>query len=357
MSMRFKVRAWLLSAGAVGCLASPSYGIGVARGSAALAAAHTRSYLVQADSASAAAAAVVKSGGKVTRDLSIVRAVAARLSDTQLAALRRSRAPRVRVFVDGTVTATSAGSLPETYYPSEIGAQPLQAGGITGAGVTVAVVDSGIWSQLGPDQSAPGHTASRVIAQYDEYAANQSGPVASSISATMSLLGSNTSDINDLFGHGTHVSSIIASSGVATTGNFQGVAPGVNLVSVRVLGPNGQGTYSDVIGGIQWVINQRLRYNIRVMNLSLSAPARSPYYADPLNQAVMSAWNAGIVVVVAAGNFGPDPMTIGVPGNNPYAITVGAVTDGYHPLQPAYYRLGSFSSAGPTADGFVKPDV
>jgi serine protease AprX len=76
-----------------------------------------------------------------------------------------------------------------------------------------------------------------------------------------------------------------------------------------------------------------------------------------LDQAVTAAWNAGIVVVAAAGNFGPGPMTIGVPGNNPYAITVGAVTDNYHPLQPSYYRLGSFSSAGPTSDGFVKPDV
>src|SRR6202008_4147960 len=73
--------------------------------------------------------------------------------------------------------------------------------------------------------------------------------------------------------------------------------------------------------------------------------------------AVMAAWNAGIVVVVAAGNRGPSPMTIGVPGNVPYVITVGAVTDNYHPLQPSQYRLASFSSVGPTYEGFVKPEV
>ena len=70
------------------------------------------------------------------------------------------------------------------------------------------------------------------------------------------------------------------------------------------------------------------------MNLSLSAPARSHYWDDPLNQAVMAAWASGIVVVASAGNRGPAPMTIGVPGNVPYVITVGAVTDNYQPFEP-----------------------
>ena len=83
----------------------------------------------------------------------------------------------------------------------------------------------------------------------------------------------------------------------------------------------------------------------------------SHYWDDPLNQAVMAAWTSGIVVVVSAGNEGPSPMTIGVPGNNPYVITVGAVTDSYQPMEPNQYRLASFSSAGPTYEGFVKPEV
>lgn len=316
------------------------------------------SYIVQAASTGEAASAVARVGGKVTSDLSVIRAVAAALDDVQLAALRSAHVRRLRIYADALVTASSAsGVLPETYYPSEVAAQPLQLGGITGSGVTVAVVDSGLWSQHGPDQSAPGQTASRVLAQYDVIAASRQGALAATLGGVVSAVAANTTNINDLYGHGTHVSSIIASSGVATTGNFQGVAPGVNLVSVRVLDANGQGTYANVISGIQWVILQQLRYNIRVMNLSLSAPPTSPYWEDPLNQAVMAAWNAGIVVVAAAGNRGPSPMTIGVPGNVPYVITVGAVTDNYYPLQPSQYRLASFSSVGPTYEGFVKPEV
>jgi len=141
--------------------------------------------------------------------------------------------------------------------------------------------------------------------------------------------------INDPYGHGTHVSSIIASSGVATTGKYQGVAPGVNLVSVRALDSNGRGLYSDVISGVQWVINQRKRYAIRVLNLSLGAPPSGPYWQDPLNQAVMAAWASGIVVVTAAGNRGPDALSINAPGNVPYVITVGAVTDNYFRCRPS----------------------
>ena len=73
-------------------------------------------------------------------------------------------------------------------------------------------------------------------------------------------------------------------------------------------------------------VTNRSRYDIRVVNLSFSAPPQSHYWDDPLNQAVMAAWQAGIVVVASAGNRGPDPLTIGVPGNVPYIITVGAMS-------------------------------
>ena len=191
-----------------------------------------------------------------------------------------------------------------------------------------------------------------MIAQYDVILARENPSAYPLLS-----LNKYSRDIDDRNGHGTHVSSIIASSAIASTGRYQGVAPGVNLVSVRVLNSEGAGRYFDVIRGIQWVVNQRRIYGIRVLNLSLSAPVQSHYWDDPLNQAVMAAWGSGIVVVVAAGNAGPAPMTIGVPGNDPYVITVGAVTDSYHPFEPSEYRLASFSSAGPTYEGFVKPEV
>jgi len=132
-------------------------------------------------------------------------------------------------------------------------------------------------------------------------------------------------------GHGTHIAGIIANSQPGADGEWNGIAPGVRLVGARVLNDEGFGTYEQVIQGIQWVLAEKENLDIEVLNLSLVATARSPYWADPLNQAVMRAWAEGITVVVAAGNRGPDAMTIGVPGNNPYVITVGAFTDNYTP--------------------------
>src|ERR1700722_15044884 len=309
-------------------------------------------YIVQSLSADAARAAVLRAGGVVTGDLSVIRAVAASLDEHEIAALRAEQVAQLHIYNDTAVVASSLGALPETYYPSEVDAANLHVGGMTGRGVTVAVLDSGLWNQEGPLQNAPGESRSRVLAQYDVILARQNPQY-----YLPPMLESYSRDINDPYGHGTHVTSIIASSGVATTGRYQGVAPGVNLVSVRALDSNGQGLYSDVISAVQWVINQRLRYGIRVLNLSLGSPPSGPYWQDPLNQAVMAAWANGIVVVAAAGNRGPEPQTIDAPGDVPYVITVGAVTDNYHPLQPQQYSLASFSSAGPTFEDFVKPDV
>ena len=123
------------------------------------------------------------------------------------------------------------------------------------------------------------------------------------------------------------------------------------MIPVKAFNDNGQGTYADVIRGLDWVHSNRSRYNIRVVNLSFSAPPQSHYWDDPINQAVMELWRSDLVVVASAGNTGPDPMTIGVPGNLPYIITVGAMTDRYTPADPSDDRLASFSAAGPTYEG------
>ena len=94
-----------------------------------------------------------------------------------------------------------------------------------------------------------------------------------------------------------------------------------------------------------------------MLNMSFSGPVRSSYWDDPLNRAVMKVWQAGIVVVASAGNKGSEPMTIGVPGNVPYIITVGAMTDDYTSFNYSDDKIASFSGAGPTAEGFVKPDI
>jgi serine protease AprX len=91
--------------------------------------------------------------------------------------------------------------------------------------------------------------------------------------------------------------------------------------------------------------------------MSIYATPVAPYWIDPYNLAVMAAWKAGIVVVASAGNDGPEPLSVGVPGNTPYIITVGAFTDNYTPGDFGDDYIPKFSAAGPTLDAFVKPDV
>ncbi len=154
-------------------------------------------------------------------------------------------------------------------------------------------------------------------------------------------------------GHGTHVTGVALSSSVLDrTGFYRGIAPDADLVVVKAFDLHGQGNYADVIRGIDWVVTHKDDYGIRVLNLSFSAEPRSRYWDDPLNQAVMAAWQAGIVVVVSAGNTGPGAMTIGAPGNVPYVITVGAMTDNYTPEDLSDDRLTSVFCRRPDEGGF-----
>ena len=139
--------------------------------------------------------------------------------------------------------------------------------------------------------------------------------------------------------------------------------PRAKLVNVRVLGADGSGFTSDVIDGIEWVVANRALYNIRVINLSLGHPVMEACATDPLCEAVNQAVQAGIVVVVAAGNAGkaPDGRAIlgGIssPANSPYAITVGALNT-WGTVDRSDDTVAAFSSRGPTAYDFaVKPDI
>src|SRR5207248_1232656 len=133
--------------------------------------------------------------------------------------------------------------------PAEVGAADLQAGGITGRGVTVAVVDSGVSDDQGPLQRTSENRDHRIVAQYDVILARED-PGAYRRPDKYNY------KIHDPFGHGTHVTSIIASSGLSASGHYEGVAPGVSIVSVRVLNRHGAGRYFDVIRGIQWVVDE-----------------------------------------------------------------------------------------------------
>ncbi len=181
---------------------------------------------------------------------------------------------------------------------------------------------------------------------------------------------------DDPYGHGTHVAAIAAGNGSVANGAYQGVAPNAKIINLRVLGASGTGTTSSILGGLDWVMTNRLNplYNIKVVNLSLGTAAIDSYTNDPLCVAVRQLTQAGIVVVAAAGNEGKDSAgnrlygMIHSPGNDPSVITVGAVnTFGTNARNDD--QIASFSSRGPTRsfwmddagvrhfDNLIKPDL
>ncbi len=324
-------------------LAAASVALTLAASPAALAAAATgrpgheaatSSFIVQAGSLAEAKAAVRAAGGSITHELGIINAVAATLSPAQARTLRANTG----LELQQDNAAKVMGFVGQPYVTSHTGADRLHASGITGRGVTVAFLDTGLWPNTPVAKNTAGQ--STFLAGYD---------------AINNKLG--TAGVNDSNGHGTHIVSIAANSALGTDGKYIGVAPDAAKVIVEAFDLNGQGTYANVIRGLDWILANRAIYNIRVLNLSFGATAQSAYWNDPVNKAVMKLWQAGIVVVASAGNWGPYAQSITVPGNTPYVITVGAMTDNYTPTNTADDRLASFSGTGPTYEGFVKPEL
>jgi hypothetical protein len=346
------------------------------------------SYLVQAGSAEEAAAAVGQAGGAVTARLAIINGVAATLDAVAVARLRATAG--IRVLADGPVLKADADSHeadtrglllfpaaathvnplqsipvrgPQTacangqmsVSPTQQETRPLQ-----GWGVTVAVIDSGLLPMRTPPGWTSADSATGTLSL--EYAGRclvyRDFLPRTAANGNSGTAAGNSIDQN---GHGTHVISTIADNRWARLSALLppspiGVAPQVNLLVARALDKTGAGTYAQVIAAIDWIVANKARYNVRVLNLSLYAPIAGPYWADPLNQAVMRAWQAGIAVVAAAGNSGPGAGTITVPGNVPYVVTVGAVKSGRYTTS-GYDELAFYSSRGPTESAFVKPDV
>ncbi|MEM0912369.1 MAG: S8 family peptidase [Pseudomonadota bacterium] len=160
----------------------------------------------------------------------------------------------------------------------------------------------------------------------------------------------------DLNGHGTHIANIITSAVYDYYGEYNGMAPDVKLLSIKAFDKNGKGSYSSVLAALNWIHKYADPEMFRVLNLSIGAPVMTRYWDDPINQAITKLWKSGIVVVTSAGNEGDD-LAITVPGNNPYVITVGAMSDSETPMDLSDDRVATFSSRGPTYDGFIKPDI
>ena len=292
-------------------------------------------YIVQADSLETAHSAIERVAGEAIGELPLINAASASLTEAQVAALRASGG--LRVYEDARLEVS--GQVPDTFYPIWVGADRLHASGIDGSGIGIAIIDTGMWPLLASEMT--------VVNGVDT-----TGSRTNVASAPFS-----PAAVRDDSGHGTHIASVAAGSELTADGRYEGVAPGADVYVVKAFDASGYGTYLDVIEGIQWVVDHHEALGIRVMNLSFSGEPQSFYWDDPLNQAVMSAWEAGIVVVTSAGNTGPTPMTVGVPGNVPYVITVGSVDDNFTPDDNSDDFLSSFSSTGPTYEGFVKPEL
>ncbi len=274
---------------------------------------------------------VVDLGGTVTYELPIIGAFSARLPASELPALAGSDSVGL-VWGDGRIrmssTSTSAfdSAAPNTAWRQSIRLTQVE-GNYDGAGVTVAVLDTGVT----PTADLDGRLLARVDLTPDH-------------------------DGGDRYGHGAHMAGIISGNGAMSGGQWRGVAPRANLVSVKVAGTDGSTDVSVVIAGMQWVLESRYQYNIRVLNLAFGTDSRQSYSIDPLNYAVEQVWFSGILVVASAGNRGPDANTINKPGDDPFVVTVGAAdlkgtTDRWDDV------VAPFSSWGLTPDGFAKPDL
>ncbi len=298
-------------------------------------------------------------GGRVTKDLGIINAFAAELPAGEVERLAGD--PGVRwisldapVIGQGDPSGRGAGRGDDddgsielnnlvNAYLYAIGAPALWNGPhqLQGQGITVAVVDSGIrWNFEGTNLSDLNYSDS-----------HRSRVLRSESFSTDSR------NVRDEFGHGTHVAGIIGGNGELSDGVYIGVAPKVNLLNVKVSDAYGAGYESDVVAGLQWIYEHEDEYNIRVVNISLNSSVPQSYHTSPLDAAVEILWFNGIVVVVSAGNNAVDHNGILYPpANDPFVITVGA-SDDRGTFDTKDDILAPFSAQGKTEDGFFKPDL
>ncbi|MFP5310180.1 MAG: S8 family serine peptidase [Actinomycetes bacterium] len=203
-----------------------------------------------------------------------------------------------------------------------VGAPSAWAAGLTGAGTVVAVVDTGVSDH--PD------LAGRVVRGPD--------------------LSDGRHPDRDEYGHGTVLAGVVAGDGTSSDGRFTGVAPEATILSVKVAGADGTTTAGRVLRAIDWVVATRDRSGADVLLLAWATDAEQSARVDPLAHAVTRAADAGLVVVVAAGNAGPDAGSIGSPGTAPAVVTVGAA-------DPTTGSVTDWSGRGPTVDGLDGIDL
>ena len=206
-------------------------------------------------------------------------------------------------------------------------ADAVYQSGITGRGVTVAILDTGICAHPDFDR--------RIIAFCDFVIGKQ--------------------NMYDDASHGTHVAGILGGNGGLGRGRYRGIAPGCGLVGLKVLDRFGQGRMEYLIAALEWVCANYQKYGIRILNISAgTTKEEGDEESFHLVRWVEKVWDLGITVVVAAGNQGPEPKSITVPGNSKKVITVGASDDFG---QKSKLGSASYSGCGPTRECVCKPEL
>lgn len=191
----------------------------------------------------------------------------------------------------------------------------------TGKGIGVCILDTGIYEHI--------DFTGRIWAFYD-FLAFKRRPY-------------------DDNGHGTHVAGLVAGDGTASMGKYRGAAPGCGIISLKVLDRYGTGSQDDVLRALRWIRENRQRYRIRVVNISVGTTCNSKRNHARLLESVEQLWDEGVVVVTAAGNQGPRPGSITAPGSSKKVITVGS--------SDLLEGRSAISGRGPTAECVCKPDI
>ena len=296
-------------------LAAPLAGLGKTK-----AAAPDASVIVRAvpGAAEAVERLIAKAGGTVARRIGVINGFSATVPADKVAELRAQAGvaavtPNVKghlMSVDPTLgydTASDTGAL--SNIQTIIDANPAYTAGLTGKGVDVALIDSGVSPVAGLD--GPGKVVNGVDVSFDSQ-------------------NPNTTHL-DGFGHGTHMAGIIAGKDAGVTAmpdaaRFAGIAPDARIINVKAGAADGSVDVSQLLAAINWVVEHKndTGMNIRVLNLSFGTDSPQDYTLDPLAYAAEVAWRKGIVVVVSGGNDGKNSGTLADPAIDPYVIAVGA---------------------------------
>lgn len=197
----------------------------------------------------------------------------------------------------------------------------MKAKNLTGSGIGVAVLDTGIYPHIDFDNR---------IAAFQDFLTGRKRPY-------------------DDNGHGTHVAGLIGGSGKGSGGKYAGIAPGCHIIGAKILDKRGNGMMKDVLEALQWVRDNKEKYGIRIINISVGTVNNSGKTGERLVRGVEEAWDDGLIVVTAAGNMGPSPGTITAPGVSRKVITVGS--------SDLLDEKNGISGAGPTPDCICKPDI